>query len=818
MASGGDDPALRVHWHDPGTDALRQGTSVRFAAPFLFLLFGGERALLLDTGAEADPEDFPLRAAVDHLVETRVERNDIHRAPPARGRARRDREPRAARVRRRRGRQPDELMTGVLGDARQDALLHAVVDRIIPADDLPSGWESGVGDFLRGIFERELATRVEEVRAGLDALDAEAGGRFVALEPEDQDALLARLERGETTRPWSTSPEQLIALLAALCAQGYYGDPGNGGNRDRVGWTSLGYAELAAGRSWPAREPVAEPTVTLDGLRERYDGIVIGAGAGGCIAAQVLAEAGMTVLLVERGAAHSSDDLPLDHLRSERSWTGYPTRTGPSPTGDPRVSVTSTGAVVVHAPEGAWSANAFSVGGGTRVYGAQAWRFAPLDFRMATTYGVPDGSALADWPIGYDDLEPWYDRCEWEYGVNGDDRPVAFAGPRRRGYPMPPLPETRSTQVLRAGATPLGLTTAAVPLLINSVPYNGRPACVQCGACVGFACHAAAKNGGQNTALPRALATGRCDLLTGVQAERLLHDGPGAVTGVALVTEDDGEARRVAVAASRIVVAAGAIETARLLLNSPTEAEPTGIGNGHDLVGRHLQSHLYAGAIGFFDEVVQDGLGPGPNIATNDFRHGNEGVIGGGMIANDFVPTPITVWGTLTGLGIIPTWGAEAKRGMRELWSRMQMVFGPAQEVPNPDARVAVDPSVVDRFGVPVARLSGDIHPEDRRTARLLADRAGDWLEASGARRVVKLSADDRPEGPSGGQHQAGTCRMGATPEAGVTDPWGRVWGHPELLIADGSVHVTNGGVNPVLTIMALAYRNTSRLVEDLPA
>jgi choline dehydrogenase-like flavoprotein len=482
------------------------------------------------------------------------------------------------------------------------------------------------------------------------------------------------------------------------------------------------------------------------------------------------------------------------------------------------VSVTSGGATIVHAPQSAWSANAFSVGGGTRVYGAQAWRFAPLDFRMATTYGVPDGSALADWPIGYDDLEPWYDRCEWEYGVNGDDRPVAFAGARRRGYPMPPLPETRSTHVLRAGATPLGLTTASVPLLINSVPYNGRPACVQCGTCVGFACHAAAKNGGQNTALPRALATGRCDLLTGVQAERLIHDGAGAVVGVALVADEHGAARRVEVAAARVVVAAGAIETARLLLNSPTADEPTGIGNARDLVGRHLQSHVYAGAIGFFDEVVQDSLGPGPNIATNDFRHGNDGVIGGGMIANDFVATPITVWGTLTGLGIIPRWGAEAKRGMRELWSRMQLVFGPVQEVPNPDARVTLDPSVVDRFGIPVARLSGDIHPEDRRTARLLADRAGDWLEASGARRVVKLSADDRPEGPNGGQHQAGTCRMGATPETGVTDPWGRVWGHPELLIADGSVHVTNGGVNPVLTIMALAYRNTSRFVEDLPA
>lgn len=708
-------------------------------------------------------------------------------------------------------------MSGVLGDPTHDALLRAVVDRMVPADGLPSGWESGLDEFLSRIFDREMAPHRADVVAGLEALDAEAAGGFRALPTDEQDALLARLERDETTVPWPTPPAAFVALLAALCAQGYYGDPGNGGNRDAVSWAALGYAQLQPDRTWPASEPAAEPTIALDDLRDRYDAIVVGAGAGGCIAAQVLAEAGMTVLVVERGAAQSSDDLPLDHLRSERSWTGYPTRTGPSPAGDPRVADTAAGTAVVHAPSGAWSANAFAVGGGTRVYGAQAWRFAPLDFRMATTYGVPAGSALADWPIGYDDLEPWYDRCEWEYGVNGDDRPVRFAGPRRRGFPMPPLPETRSTRVLRAGAGPLGLSTAAVPLLINSVPYNGRPACVQCGACVGFSCHAAAKNGGHNTALPRALATGRCDLLTRVQAERLLHDEAGAIVGVALVAEADGAVRRVEVAADRVVVAAGAIETARLLLNSPTPEEPAGVGNAHDLVGRHLQAHVYAGAIGFFDEVVQDSLGPGPNIATNDFRHGNDGIVGGGMIANDFVPTPVTVWDTLTRLGVIPTWGAEAKRGMRELWSRMQMVFGPVQEVTTATARVTVDAEVRDRFGVPVARLSGDIHDEDRRTARLLADKAAEWLEASGAKRVVRLAADHRPEAPSGGQHQAGTCRMGATPEQGVTDPWGRVWGHPELLVADGSVHVTNGGVNPVLTIMALAYRNASRFAEELP-
>ncbi len=696
-------------------------------------------------------------------------------------------------------------------------VLRAVVERMIPEDDLPSGWRAGVGDFIDRMLRRTDVGWGDELARGLESLDAEAGG-FAEMNPADQDAILRRLEGGKSRTSWFVDPAEFVRLVSGLCAQAYYGEARANTDDADAPWRSLGYSILPAGRSWPVPEPAAGPAITVDRLRSNYDCIVVGAGPGGGIAAQVLSEAGMTVLLVERGASLSSDDLPLDLLRSERSSTGYPTRTGPSPSGDPRVLVSGAEDLVVHAPDPRWSANAFTVGGGSRVYGAQAWRFAPTDFRMASTYGTPEGSSLADWPIGYDDIEPWYDRCEWEYGVSGDSEGVRFAGPRRRGYPMPPLPDTLATSTLRRGAAALGLSTSSVPLLINSVPFDGRAACVRCGACVGFACQAGAKNGAHNTAIPRALRTGRCDLLPLVQADRLLMDDNGTVCGVSLTEIAAGGGQRTSVHARRVVVAAGAIETARLLLNSTGPRAPHGIGNNHDMVGRNLQAHVYAGAIGFFDDVVQDSLGPGPNIATNDFRHGNAGVIGGGMIANDFVPTPLNVWDTLSRLGVIPRWGIETKQGMRRLWPRMLMVFGPVQEVPNPEARIGIDPGVVDRFGVPVARLSGDIRPEDHRAASLLADRAAHWLAASGAERVVRMDAADRPAGPSGGQHQAGTCRMGTDPVSSVTDPWGRVWGHPNLLIADGSVNVTNGGVNPVLTIMALAYRNSTRFAEELPA
>jgi choline dehydrogenase-like flavoprotein len=543
----------------------------------------------------------------------------------------------------------------------------------------------------------------------------------------------------------------------------------------------------------------------------------VGAGAGGGIAACVLAEAGQRVLLVERGVWLATHDLRQDHLRNHRLLLGYDFPAGPPTAGNPRVFAGAAGDIVVPPTDRRWRwhNNAMTVGGGSRVYGAQSWRFCPEDFRMASIYGVPEGSSLADWPLSYEDLEPDYDRAEWELGVAGDPTGNKYAGPRRRGYPMPPLRSTAAEAVLSRGAQALHLNTSPVPLMINSVPYNGRGACLNCGACVGFGCPGEFKTDTRNTVIPRAIATGRCDVLVNVQAERIITDKAGSVTGVALVTDQGGAIQRRQVSADHVLLGAGAIETARLLLNSSSTREPNGIGNNSDQVGRNLQGHVYAGTIALFDEVVQDCLGPGPRIATNDYRHGNEGIIGGGMIANDFVPMPLFVFGMLSSVGAIPLWGAASKQGMRQLYARMQQIMGPIQELPNPEARVTVDPQVTDTFGVPVARLSGSVHSEDLKTARFMAEKAVAWALASGAKTALPLGPFV-PEGPSGGQHQAGTCRMGDDPAASVTDAWGTVWGHDNLHIVDGSLHVTNGGVNPVLTIMALAYRVSQHVVDTI--
>ena len=192
-----------------------------------------------------------------------------------------------------------------------------------------------------------------------------------------------------------------------------------------------------------------------------YDAIIIGAGAGGGVAAGLLAEAGKRVLLLERGRQLSFAEVGRDHLRNQR-LPQYGYNAGPDPVGNPRVAVSPEGrAVTVNPIEGGYQANAACVGSGTRVYGAQAWRFLPDDFRMASKYGVPPGSSLADWPITYDDLAPDYERAEWELGVSGDEATAGKNRPRHRPYPMPPLPLNTQGRALRAGAKALGVGDGA---------------------------------------------------------------------------------------------------------------------------------------------------------------------------------------------------------------------------------------------------------------------------------------------------------------------------------------------------------------------
>ena len=537
---------------------------------------------------------------------------------------------------------------------------------------------------------------------------------------------------------------------------------------------------------------------------KNYEAIIVGTGAAGGIVACVLAEAGKSVLLLERGPALSFSDVGRDHLRNQRLAI-YGHNAGPELIGNPRVFVDPEGrARIVKPHELDYHNNAACVGGGTRVFGAHAWRFHPADFRMASKYGVPEGSSLADWPITYETLEPFYERAEWELGVAGDGRSIQAEIPRMRNYPLPPVPPSPHTVALQHGARQLGWGTAPVPLLINTEPYGGRAACIECKYCVGFACPTDAKTGTQNTVIPRALATGNCELKTSAVAETIETDDRGNVIGVSYFVNSSGTPQRQTAHAKLAIVSAGAIESARLLLNSRSSFHPAGLGNEHDQVGRNLQGHLYPRAYGLSPTRVFNGIGPGVTVATIRFNHDNPGIIGGGMLADDFIKPPIDFWYDSLPPDL-PRWGVANKRFMRDNYTRVMHVRGPVQDIPNPDGRVTIDDAVRDKWGIPVARLSGTTHAATVESAEFMRERGEEWLRASGCERVWSTQPGLIL---SGRQHQAGTCRMGSDAKTSVTDEWGRVHNHDNLFVVDGSLHVTNGGFNPVLTIMALAFRS----------
>lgn len=538
------------------------------------------------------------------------------------------------------------------------------------------------------------------------------------------------------------------------------------------------------------------------------DAVVIGSGAGGGVVAKELATNGFRVALLERGRLQKYAETGHDELRSQRT-TVLGNAFGPDDERHLRLVRLGddTGFRETLPSEGAYGNVAACVGGGTFSFGAMAWRFHEKDFRMRSTYGAPEGSTLEDWPISYTDLEPFYTKAEWEIGVSGKAGSNPFEPNRSKPYPMPPLPYSKEGNVLLAAAGRLNWHPFPIPMLINSVAYQGRPGCIRCPHCVGFACEANSKNSTASTVIPQAIKTGLCDLRTECVAKEILTDAKGRATAVTYFKGRD----LIEQPCRFVIVSASATESPRLLLNSKSKLHPNGLGNNSDWVGRNLQGHAYCGAYGLFREELFDGLGPAACIAVCDFNHGNPGIRGGAMLANEFIRLPYLFARNVRPPGA-PRWGLAHKQFQRDRYKHCAGIKGPVQEMPVFTNRVEVDNSRKDYWGIPIARLTGRRHPHDIETGRFIAERAAQWLKEAGAEQTWMTAPG---KGTTGGQHQAGTCRMGNDPKTSVVDSHCRIHDTGNVYVADGSVHVTNGGFNPSLTILAVAYWASHHIIRE---
>lgn len=526
---------------------------------------------------------------------------------------------------------------------------------------------------------------------------------------------------------------------------------------------------------------------------ERVDAVIIGAGASGAAAAKVLTERGMRVVALEKGPWRTKDSFGGDELANVNRYNLWP-----DPILNPR---TSRSSAAEEAEVDLFCPVPQMVGGGTVHW--QGWlpRFTPNDFRLRSIAGELPGTTLADWPIGYDELEPYYDRVEWAFGVSGQAGANKYEGPRTRGYPCPPMPQSRYAQKFHEGCEKLGWNSFPTPQAALSQPFNGRPATVVSAFAQQHGDPTGTRSSALNVFIPDALATGRYELRADSYVRELLLDERGRIKG-AVYEDADGVVFEQE--ADVFLLACGAVETARLMLMSTSGRFPNGLANTNDLVGRNVTFHEYSASVATFDDPVYAWAGGGYVSASSFefYEHdASRGFVSGGHIAAAGVGIPLPInWG-LPGK---PTWGAEAKQIDRDYFSHSMAVAMVLHDMPQHDNRVDLDDTVVDAWGLPVARITLAPHENDLAQGRFLVDRCGDILEAAGGQDVTRVYADKVTGNCS---HQHGTARMGDDPQTSVTDRNCRAHEVDNLYVVDGSPFPTATGANPTLTIMANAWR-----------
>jgi len=532
---------------------------------------------------------------------------------------------------------------------------------------------------------------------------------------------------------------------------------------------------------------------------QKTDVVIIGAGASGAAAAKVLCEAGVNVVALEKGPWRKKESFGGDELANINRYNLWP-----DPILNPRTwreSEADAARTELFCPVPQM------VGGGTVHW--QGWlpRFTENDFRLRTVAGDVPGTSLADWPISYDDLEPYYLKVEWAFGVSGRAGANRFESRRSGDYPCPPMPMSRYAAKFHQGCAALGWNAFPTPQAALSRPFNGRRATVVSAFAQQHGDPTGTRSSALNVFVPDALATGKYDLRPDCYVRELALDGRGRIKS-AVYQDADGDT--IEQEADLFILACGAVETARLMLLSKSGRFPKGLANDSDLVGRNVTFHEYSAAVGTFEDPVYAWAGGG-YVSASTFQHyehdPSRGFVSGGHIAVAGVGIPLPINWRMPGT---PSWGAAAKRVDRDYFNHSLAVAMALHDMPQHGNRIDLDDEVTDDWGLPVARVTLKPHRNDLDQGRYLIDRAADILEAGSAKTIQKVYAD-RVTGNC--SHQHGTARMGNDPDTSVLDKWCRAHAVDNLYVVDGSPFPTGTGANPTLTIMANAWRVADEIV-----
>lgn len=536
-------------------------------------------------------------------------------------------------------------------------------------------------------------------------------------------------------------------------------------------------------------------TQTSQGVRfspsDTVDFAIVGSGAAGGIIAKELSTAGYSVVLLEQGPRLKASDFDHDEF-----GTFMQSKLANSPATQPQ---TFRATPTDEAKKAYALIYGRLVGGSNAHFTANFWRLRPSDFNEASMLGGVPGTGLVDWPITYEELEPYYTKAEWELGVSGEPGP--FDPQRSRPYPMPPLPNKSSGVLFERGARALGYHPQPTPMAINSERYNGRMACQHCGFCLFFMCEYGSKSTSMVTMLPLAEATGRCEIRPGSYVAKIETDRAGKATGVAYF---DAQKRLQLQRAKAVVLCANGAETPRLLLNSESSRFPNGLANSSGVVGKYLMFNTYYGVNAQFEHPLNEFKSVQNSRMIHDFYDTDpkRGFYGGGGIDARFGKYPIIF--ALGGLPPgSPTWGEGFARSLAEQFSRTMFFGTHGTSLPLEANSVTIDPALKDDWGLPCMRVTYKDHPDDLKCAEFLGSRATQIAQAAGALKTWPEPVEPQTQSV----HLLGTCRMGNDPRTSVIDRFHRTHDVPNLFICDGSSMVTSSRGQPTETISALAFR-----------
>jgi choline dehydrogenase-like flavoprotein len=526
------------------------------------------------------------------------------------------------------------------------------------------------------------------------------------------------------------------------------------------------------------------------------DAIVVGLGATGGTAVKVLCEAGLKVVGFDRGPwlkAHeqySGDELK--YVNRNYLW--------PDPDLFPRTLRHDEDSVAERFP---FSPTPQLVGGGTNHWAGWVPRPRESDFKLRSLHGDLPGASLADWPITYDDLEPYLTKVEWEFGVAGIAGADKYEPWRSKPYPSAPLRPTRYGKRFYDACNTLGINAFPLPHAMVTNDHKGRDPFNKTSFWNQYGDPSGARSNTLTTFIPEAVATGNLDLRSECFVREVKVGKDGRATGVVYIDADGHEVEQ---DAKVVILALGAIESARLMLMSRSPEHPDGLGNSSGLVGKNATFHEYLFAVGLFDQEIDDPLygWAGNYISGGSLEFyetdENRGHLGGCIISASQTCHPAN-W-VFPGR---PSWGEALKDADRNYFNFAMKIGLILHDLPVEANRVDLDPTVKDAWGLPVARITHRPHANDVAMGKWQVDKNVEILEAAGARKTVPVYLD-RMTGNT--CHQHGTVRMGTDPAKSALNEWCQSHDVENLFVVDGAAFPTSLGVNPTLTMMANAWRS----------